>query len=97
MWYFLTFVVGLLCGVLFIVMVLRWGWRHQKLLTQLINEIYHEDLLNFVRRIRGLLDRALNDQNMSYHYMYLEKAMEAILELEKAIQKTVKKYEDYQE
>lgn len=96
---FLVFLSGFFAGVLFIVTVLRWGWRHKELLTQLLQEVYHEDLLNYTSRIKGLLTLAkhewLTSENTAI-MVYVSKAIEEVDALDAGIRKTTKKYEDFQ-
>lgn len=96
---FLIFVSGFFAGVLFIIMVLRWGWRHKELLTQLLQEVYHEDLLNYTSRIKGLLQAAMMEYDLSPArsiLIYVDKALIEIDALDAGIRKTAKKYQDFQ-
>jgi hypothetical protein len=98
--YFFGALSGCLFFVSFIVMILRWGWRHKVLLTQLIGEIYHVDLMPFIRRVKGLLKVALMESQIEstppHMIMYIEKALLELEELETHISVATKKYEDYQ-
>src|SRR5258706_14706989 len=86
---------GFLSGLFFIVMLLRWGWRNRQLLRELVREIYHIDLLNFIDRIEGLLNLALIEYriSMAFTVMYIEKAIDEVRSLKNSVTKSTKKYE----
>jgi hypothetical protein len=81
-----------------IVIVLRWAWRRKEILTELIKEIYHIDLLPLVCRVEGLLSLAIMEWRMSspFAIVYVEKALIEIKELKQNIMEAVKRYEPYQ-
>jgi hypothetical protein len=96
-----VFFVGAFCGCLFglffIVILLRWGLRNLNLLTALVREVYHVDLLPFICRIEGLLNLVLIELpiNISHGVMYLEMALKEIRKLKAQVSAAVKKYEGY--
>jgi len=90
--------LGFCASLFFIVIILRWAWRNQELLRQLIKEIYHVDLLPYICRIEGLLNLAFMELHLnSLHMkMYLELAQQEIKELKRQVTEAVHRYTKYQ-
>ena len=88
---------GCLFGLFFIVILLRWGIRNLNLLTSIVREIYHVDLLPFICRIEGLLKLALMELHLNTLHVqtYLEMGLKEIQKLKQQITAAVKKYEGY--
>jgi hypothetical protein len=98
----LSFLLGAALGfsasLFFIVIILRWAWRNRSLLRQIINEIYHIDLLPFICRIEGLLNLALMELKIesAHMQMYLELALKEVKQLKSQVVKAVERYTKYQ-
>ncbi len=92
------FAFGALCSVLLIVTVLRWTWRHKELLTELVREIYHVDLMPFICRIEGSLNVALMEYLIDpvKTKVWIERAHDQVRLLKEQVLKAVSKYEKYQ-
>lgn len=97
-----AFLLGVAFGCLFslwyIAIVLRWMWRNKQILTELVREIYHVDLMPFICRIEGLLNVALMEGNINLYSMkvWVEMALEQVKLLKEQILKATEKYQKYQ-
>src|SRR5688500_1882929 len=85
--------LGFLLGLCFIVILLRWSLRKKDMLSALIKEIYHVDLLPFICRIEGLISLALMEWRLGTGnpVVYIELAFKEIKKLKEQVTAAVKK------
>ena len=95
--FFLGFFTGCALSFLFFLLFIRWVYRHKAMLTKLIKEIYHIDLLPFISRIEGLLALVVMEKyNSGMMLTYAEIALKEIRTLKAQVLEAVKRYENYQ-